>query len=369
MSTKFFPYEYVPAGFEIVIDLCSGAEHGHKGEIVPGSKGGIWNLWWNITLSDDPESWDDEVKAINNMQESLGELTDDHRLIRAQMAEFCRVHALFPQSIDILCDEIGAAQFSTPLRLGCEGRGLLEALGYEDAQALSDQRRETLAGYRHSLTRWLAQAPRENAIDFRIYGFLGQPTDNKVSFVEKLVSKINPEEPSVVAIKELCHEQCVDTQGEAALDTADRPFNCFKCEGSADEMPNCHCSYVMFLNAALICTGIFGEKSRLGERFRLYELYAFVQESILAYASAINSWLREASVEEVRWPQDRQYVTSDNSLQIAQRIQSSLGEKDGVKEWLAACLLKTIKSNQRLPNSIELIDNHPQATSWLSERA
>jgi hypothetical protein len=337
--------------------------------MVPGSKGGIWNLWFNITLSDHPETWDNEVKAINQMQTGLVTLTDDHRLIRAQMAEFCRVHALFPQSIDILCDEIGKAQFSTPLRLGCEGRGLLVALGYEDTQALNEQRRETLTAYRHSLTRWLTQAPKETAIDFRIYGFLGQPTDNKLSFVEKLISQINPEEPSVVDLKEFCYKQCINTQGEAAFDTPDRPFNCFKCEGSADEIPECPCSYVMFLNAALVCTGTFGEVRQLGERLRLYELYAFVQQNILAYAAAINSWLKESSSEEFEWPEGRLYVNSDDSLQIAQRIRSSLGEKDKVKEWLAACLLKTVKSNQRWFPGTELIDRYPQASSWLKEMA
>ncbi|UCH42934.1 MAG: hypothetical protein JSW16_09050 [Dehalococcoidales bacterium] len=368
MSTELFSYRYVPPGFEIVIDLGSGAEHGHTGEIVsPGSKGGIWNLWFNITLSDNPEAWDDEVHAINKMQANLDTLTDDHRLIRAQMAEFCRVHALFPQSIDILCNEIGSARFSTPLRLGCEGRNLLVALGYEDARALSDQRRETLAEYRHSLSRWLTQSSKENAIDFRIYGFLGQPTDNKLSFIDKLVSQIDPEEPSALTLKELCHQQCVDTQGEAALDTPDRPFNCFKCEGSANEIPECPCSYVMFLNAALVCTGTFGETRQLGERFRLYELYAFVQQNILTYAAAINSWLRESTSEEFEWPEGRLYVTSSDSLQIAQKVRSSLGKKDEVKEWLAACLLKTIKNNQRWFKTTELIDRFPEATSWLKE--
>ncbi len=369
MTTKLFPYEYVPPGFEIVIDLSSGAEHGHQGEIVPGSKGGIWNLWWNITLSDNPQTWDDEVKAINKMQTRLSNLTDGHRLIRAQMAEFCRVHALFPQSIDILCEEIGTARFSTPARLGCEGRALLEALGYEDSQALDDQRRESLAGYLQALTRWLAQSAPENATHSRVFGFLGQPTDNKISFVDKLVSTINPEESSIVAIRELCRGQCIKTHGESVFDIDDRPFNCFKCEESGGEIPNCPCSYVMLLNAALVCTGIFGEERQLGKEMRLYEQYVFVQENILAYAAAINSWLSGTSPENVKWPQDGQYVTSDSSLQIAQRVHSSLGKKDEVKEWLAACLLKTVKSNQRLPNSTELIDNYPRATSWLSERA
>jgi hypothetical protein len=76
--TRLLCHEYVPLGFEIVIDRGSHAELGHKGESVPGSKGGIWNLWWNITLSDNPQTWDDEVKAINKMQERLSGLTDDY---------------------------------------------------------------------------------------------------------------------------------------------------------------------------------------------------------------------------------------------------------------------------------------------------
>jgi len=361
MSTKFFPYQYVPAGFEIVIDLGSNAEYGHKGEIVPGSKGGIWSLWWNITLSDNPQTWDDEVKAINRMQTRLSNLTDDHRLIRAQMAEFCRFHPLFPQSIDILCQEIGIGRFTKPVRLGCEGRTLLVTLGYQDSQTLDDQRSESLAGYLQALTRWLVQSSPEGAIDSMVSGFLGQPTDSKISFVEKLISTLNPEEPSIVAIKEICRQQCIRTHGESVVNNPARPFNCFKCEESGREIPRCLCSYTMLLNSALICIGTFGEERQL------FEQYGFVQENILAYATAINSWLSGTSPESIKWPLDGRYVTNDSSLQITQRVYSSLGKKDEVKEWLAACLLKTIKDNQRWHNIPELIDDYPQTTSWLTE--
>lgn len=361
MSTKLFPYQYVPAGFEIVIDLGSGAEHGHQGEIVPGSKGGIWNLWWNITLSDNPQTWDDEVKAINKMQTRLGNLTDDHRLIRAQMAEFCRFHPLFTESINILCEQIGTGRFSTRVRLGCEGRALLETLGYQNSQTLNEQRRESLARHLQALTRWLVQYPQENAIDYKVSGFLGQPTDNKVSFVEKLVSILNPEEPAIVTIRELCREQCIKTHDESVINNPARPFNCFKCKQSGHEIPNCQCCYVMLLNTALICTGTFGEERQL------FGQYGFVHENILAYAAAINSWLSGTSPESIKWPQNRQYVTSNSSLQNAERVGTSLGKKDEVKEWLAACLLKTITGNQRWHKIPELIDSHPQATSWLTE--
>jgi len=367
MTTKLFPYQYVPAGFEIAIDLDSNAEYGAKGEIAPYSKGGIWNLWWNTTLSDNPETWDDEVKAINRMQTGLGNLNDDHRLIRAHMAEFCRFHPFFPQSIDILCEEIGTGRFTRPVRMGCEGRGLLETLGKENSQTLDDQRRESLTGYLQALTKWLVQSPQENAIDSMVYGFLGQPTDNKTSFVEKLISTLNPEEPSIVAINDICRQQCIKTHGETVVNTLARPFNCFRCEQSGREIPNCQCCYFMLLNAAVICTGVFGEERPMGKEMELYEQWGFVEENILAHAAAVNSWLSGTSPESVKWPLDGGYVTSDSALQIAQGVYESLGKKDGVKEWLAACLLKILKDNQRWLKAPELIDNYPEATSRLSE--
>ena len=367
MSTALFPYEYVPAGLEIVIDLSSHAEDKINGEIVPGSKGGIWNLWFNTTLSDKPKTWDDEVKAINSMQTGLGNLSDDHRLIRAHMAGFCRFHPFFPQSIDILCKEIGTGRFTRPVRFGCEGRGLLEALGKENSRTLDDQRRESLTGYLQALTKWLAKSPQENATDSMVSGFLGQPTDNKTSFVEKLVSAINPEEPSIVTINEICRRQCIKTHGESVVTRESFPHICLKCEQSSREIPDCQCSYVMLLNAALICTGVFGEERPMGKEMELFEQWGFVEENILAYAAAVNSWLSGISPQSVEWPLDGGYVTSDSALQITQGVCEALGKKDKVKEWLATCLLKTLKGNQRWLNVPELIDNYPEATSWLTE--
>jgi hypothetical protein len=367
MSTELFPYEYVPAGFEIVIDFDSGSESWIQGQICPSSKGGIWNLWWNTTLSDNPETWDDEVKAINRMQTSPNKLKDDYRLIRAQMAESCRFHPLFPQSIDILCQEIGIGRFSSSLRLGCEGRGLLETLGKQNSQTLDDQRRESLTGHLQALTKWLAQSPQENAIDSMVSGFLGQPTDSKIIFVKELIATINPEEPSIVAIREICRQQCIKTHGESAVTSDAFPHYCFKCEQSSREIPNCQCCHIMLLNAALICTGVFGEERPLGKEREFFEQWGFVEENILAYAAAVNSWLSGTLPESVKWPLDGGYVTSDSASQIAQRVHSSLDKKDEFKEWLAACLLKTLKGNQRWLNAPELIDNYPEVTSWLTE--
>jgi hypothetical protein len=85
----------------------------------------------------------------------------------------------------------------------------------------------------------------------------------------------------------------------------------------------------MLLNSAIICTGTFGEERKL------FEQYGFVQENILAYAAAINSWLSDRSPESVEWFLDGRYVFDDRSQQITRRVHSSLIEKDKTKEWLA----------------------------------
>jgi hypothetical protein len=96
----------------------------------------------------------------------------------------------------------------------------------------------------------------------------------------------------------------------------------------------------------------------------LDEFRRFIEENILAYSVAINSWLNKTQLEHATWPENVRYVSKDSALKIAENIHFSLGEKDEVKEWLTACLLKTIKDNQRWHKRTELIDNFSEATSW-----
>jgi hypothetical protein len=46
INAKLVVYEYVPLGFEIVID---------NKDVEMGK---IWNLWHNVKLTDNPENWD-----------------------------------------------------------------------------------------------------------------------------------------------------------------------------------------------------------------------------------------------------------------------------------------------------------------------
>jgi hypothetical protein len=354
MSAELMAYEHVSLGFEIVI----------KNADVEMGK--IWNLWHNVKLTDDPESWDGEINLINKMQGRLGKLTVDQRLIRAQMAEFCRVCPLFPRSIDILCEEIGHDRFSKPAKMGCEGRDLLDSLGYHDRASLNEQQKEILSEYVRSLKKWLRQGQPETSTESKVFGFLGQPTDSKVALVEKLVHIADSNDLSVSSLmrltEDMCKEKHKDLQILARASYLGRPLNCFKCLLNEGGIHKCQCCYSMLLDSGLLCAGTTSEIRLMLDEFR-----RFTEENVLAYSAAINSWLRGAPLRPVTMPKDAHFI-KDNGLKITEKVHASLGEKDEVKEWLTACLLKTVKDNQRWHKTTELIDSFPEATSWLREK-
>ena len=348
MSAKLVVYESVPLGFEVVINNTDV------------EMGKIWNLWHNVKLTDDPESWDSEIHLINKMQGRLGKLTVDQRLIRAQMAEFCRVCPLFPRSIDIICEEIGTGCFSKPAKIGCEGRDLLDSLGYYDRASLKEQQKEILSEYARSLRKWLRQEQLKTSTEFKVFGFLGQLTDSKLSLAEKLVHIADSDEPSVSSLMRLTEDACKDRHKDFQI--LGRPLNCFECLPNQGGVPKCQCCYSMLLDSGLLCAGTDGEMRLMVDEFR-----RFTEENILTYSAAINSWLRGAHPKPVTMPKEARYI-KDNGLEIAEKVHAFLGEKDEAKEWLAACLLKTVKDNQRWHKRTELIDGFPEATSWFRER-
>ena len=345
MSAKFLAYKYVPPGFEMVIE---------KKEVK------AWNLWWNVQLTDDPENWDDEIKAVNKMQDRLGELTDDQRLTRAQMAEFCRVSPFFPESVNILCEEVGTSRLDTPYKLGCEGRNLMEYLGYHDEESMEKQRIHSLDEYARAMRRWLSGEKAKSPIDAKVSGFLGKVTEPKEVFVEGILSHLKSGELSLSLIKDMCEVQC--RKKGASLDTRARPVHCFKCSGgrmNENGLPDCFCSNGTLMDAGILC---MRANDDWGSAMREYR--RFVEEYILSYAFAIDSWLVGSTSEPVTSLTHCRYVTEEIAEEIPSMVHASLGDKDDLKVWLAACLLKTLKSNQRWHKVSELIDDFPEAASW-----
>jgi hypothetical protein len=351
MSVKLVEYKYVPIGFEMILE-----------EEEYSSEAKIFNHWFNIKITDDPTMWDNEIIMLNDMQSALGELTNEQRLLRTHIAEFCRRHPLFPESIEILCEEIGNTRMSTPMSIGCEGRGLLDSLGYHDSRSIQNQQTEMINKYCTSLKRWLAQRQPKDSLDFKIFRFLGEPTKKSKYFVEKLISFINAGEVSVSSLKDFCGGECQKTSVLGDKWTP-FPFGCFKCQaGCPDDAsaPRCSCAQGMIIDAGFLCAGQFSGKQSMVHEFR-----RFIEENSLMYAIVLNSWLHEIAVKEIT-------SLNINLLETAERISFLLGEKDSTKEWLVACLLKTIKDNhQGRPEDgvkrAELIDNYPEATSWLKK--
>jgi hypothetical protein len=344
---------HVPPGFEVIIG---------DNEICPGSAVGIWNLWWNVQLSDDPEAWDGEVRALNEMQGGLGDLTDDQRLIRAQMAEFCRESPLFPESVVALCEEIGEGRFSSPLRLGCEGRKLLDSLGHS---VPPDQVPDLLENYARSLRRWIEEGVPRTPQGSKISGFLGPRTDVKEGLVAELLGQLESGSLSFSKLRVWSRGACSRGTVESDFDWKRRPFNCFECPGAKAEegdLPGCTCCLTMIIDAALICQRGFGDLDSM-----LSELRRFREEYVLACASAINSWLEDVTPTPVTSLTEMRYVNEELATSLNERVWKSLGQTDDTKSWLVGCLLKTLKSNQRWHRREELIDGFPGATSWLSK--
>jgi len=345
MGAKLVAYECVPSGFEMVID---------------NNQVKAWNLWWNTNLTDDPEAWDKEVKLINRMQKRLGTLSEDHRLIRAQIAELCRYSPAFPGSMGILCAEIGESRFGNPLKMGCEGRGLLDTL---IGQHHVSKWKEALKHYSIALTKWQDQAPTENAAESRVFGLLGGLTEKKVELAGRLESVLADEEPSVESLMILAKELHAKVHGNMEMPKG-RPFNCFNCEAAAvkkGSSPECHCCYGMFADALLMTIASAGGNEAASRGFR-----QFIQESVLVYSHALNSWLQGEESTVASQPWDTHCFSTEIATRTAEGACASLGERDGSKEWLAACLLKTLTSNQRWHKTEEMIDHHPEVRSWFA---
>ena len=109
-----------------------------------------WSVW---TWRSDPAKWDDEIRAINVMQEALGPLDDDTRQVRAHIGSLVLCEPGIPATIDELLAAIGRGRFlEPPLHNGCwcggmwwDGRGSQHGQ-VEAMQTIEDVLRAYLAG-------------------------------------------------------------------------------------------------------------------------------------------------------------------------------------------------------------------------------
>ena len=340
-------YPYVPPGFEMVLSEEDGAT-----TLSPGSGGGCWGLWLNASLSDDPASWDDEVGRLNQLQVTLPALSDDQRLVRAHMAELCRYHPLFPGSVERIIRNVGAGKLLDASNVGCEGRGLLRTLGVQTEKQQAEQGRGVALNTSRALRKALRGdgpvSPLERKCSLLV-GEIGSGGRGAVSWLADVLARGEPETKS---FRELC-----SAHGRRAIEDASptgRPFHCFRCEQGSGQ-----CCFSQQTEATLLClSGMdMGEAGKLFRRFS--------EEYVLAYCDALNSWLADLPPVNPWTDIDTFYVDEEKAQAIAEETAETLGEKTPLKVWLAGCLLKTLKNNQRWRGHGELLDDVPGAVSWL----
>jgi len=348
--SRLISYQHVPPGFEMVIrDNTMQSENG----------GGIWNLWWNVQLSDDPMIWDKEIRALNTMQKESGSLTKNHRHVRIHMAEWCRNDDTFPTSLDILCAEIGNERITTPWKLGCEGRGLRETLGiHSTSDDRLEQRVFLFNSYQIAFKAWINKREPENLFEAKVFGYLGDMTREKVTLVDMLRRHLIPAVPSTATLKEIYKEKTEGIFGESLT-------QCSECNPCTDTVrdqsyPECSCCERYYIDSLLLLHRFI----KPNEMYK--EMFQYHQECLLGYIYAINAWLINEEPTLVTDVCKPVFLNEQLAEQIPKQVSRLLGIRTPVKEWLAGCLLKTIRGNRSWKLNPQMIDSYPEASSWLT---
>ncbi len=340
-------YPYVPPGFEMVLSEEDGANM-----VSPGSGGGCWGLWFNVSLSDDPVGWDDEVQRLNRLQVTLQALSDDQRLVRANMAELCRYHPIFPDSVEGIIRNVGAAKLLDASNVGCEGRGLLKTLGVQTERQQAEQRRSTAHNTSRALRKALRGDEPVSPLERKHSLLVEQIDPDSRKAVSWLADVLARGEPEIESFRELCSAH--SRRAVEGAPPTGRPIHCLRCEQGSGL-----CCFSQQTEATLLC--LSGMKT--DEAVRLFR--RFSEEYVLAYCDALNSWLADLPPVNPWAGIDTYYVGEEEAKAIADETAETLREKTPLKVWFAGCLLKTLKSNQRWHGHGELLDDFPGAVSWL----
>ncbi|TRO49330.1 hypothetical protein E2P65_01300 [Candidatus Bathyarchaeota archaeon] len=340
-------YLYVPPGFEMVLSEEDGAIM-----LSPGSGGGCWGLWFNVSLSDDPASWDDEILRLNRLQVTLPPLSDDQRLVRSHMAELCKYHPLFPGSVEKIIGNVGAGKPLDASYVGCEGRGLLRTLGVQTEKQQAEQGRSVALNTSRALRKALRGDKPVSSLERKYYLLVKRMDSGSRGTVSWLADVLARGEPETKSFRELCSVH--DRRAYKDARPMERPLHCFRCEQGSGP-----CCFSQQTDATLLC--LSGMEAReAGKLFR-----RFSEEYVLAYCDALNSWLADLPTVNPWTDIEALYVGEEEAQAIAEKTAEALGEKTPLKVWLAGCLLKTLKSNQRWHCNEELLDDVPGAVSWL----
>jgi hypothetical protein len=265
--------------------------------------------------------------------------------------------------VNILCEEIGSGILSKPYVLGCEGRNLLNTLSSHEFRQTYAQRTMIRESYLQALKRYLSGEEPVIPVDTKVDGILGTINGKRAEYAERLQRILEKVIQPTFSLQEIAQEILKET---LELGKKIRPFKCLSCpmvKTGESGLTSCVCCEGLTLDVCLLGFGGYDDW-----RIMLKVHRRFQEEYILAYVSAVNSWLEERPMANILSKCSCKYLNNEIYEKIYENVNASLGSMDPAKTWLAACLLKTIKSNQRWHDTHEVIDDFPETASWLMNK-
>ena len=353
------PYEKTCPGFELLVGKTLEGQQGF--DCFPVNENGyqricLWSIWQR---GSDPAEVDIEKQRINEMQRALGELSDDDRYIRIQIACFQRCWWEFPANVDLILDGIGTGQVNLDGRVSCEPpwAGMIAVVRHRRGHpapcarryqtAATDYaplapRRNRARAYMRILTWWTyggemdclkLELPDHAELAETVYRRLG-PTDKlKMLYVQKLRAALGWQAfPQTGFDDRACVALVAVWDAAIREELGRKPDHVRALIGPQDL---CHHGFFRRLDHQIANIGA-GKAVKLPgtgeERKRIHG-------TVTTYVHALGSWLAGRTPEEVAsiWPA---------SKETARRAYERLGGVSPRKRWLVASLWKRLQDNQ-----------------------
>jgi hypothetical protein len=379
---RLVPYEMVKPGFEAVYT-------GEKSDVAiepdgwPRSRftdddGNVIEEWSVWTWRNDPAKWDDEIRRINAMQVRLGPLSDDVRQIRAHIGSLVSCEQGIPMTVDDLLAAIGRGSFlEPPLHNGCWCCGMWwECRGTQHGQAEAMAAIEQIMlGYLDGQAADALAARFPDAEGFVRRAFSWLPPAGELSRVQRLLLErmllpfefLTKRNEDYATVNHNCFEEggrgpeidreVAELAGlpeiamafkpeyrdrlETITDAAKRELYTICCHiaWGVHGLSDCHHATFRFVESWIhgIGTGKFRVEGRKSgaERERLARLF-------FGYALALDKWLLGRSMQFLLLDLGHMDLEVDPKDET-QRVYANLGpDHDPVKEWLAACLWRSL---------------------------
>jgi len=409
---RLVPYDLVSPGYEAIY---TGRKAGASAEDIQGpcvieadedgNEIRRWSLWsWTGVLEE--KDWDDDVKHINQMQESLGPLSDEVRKVRAHIASLAICDNGFPVTVDELLDSIGRGELRAPsFHNGC----FIPAAWWEEKttqphqatsmQVIEDVLNGYLAG--ESEEALVKRHPLANRFIKRTYEWLG-PVENLTDVKRLMLGRVLLPFDFLTKRtenREAAYRDCFEPGGRgesldekiaaaAGLPKFYSPIvdyekyvgvrngiedpekkELFRVLGMLSHglhgLSDCHHSCFRWLENWLCSIGAgqteTATHAKGTERERLVRL-------LFGYVLALDRWLQGVSMHFLLLDLSHVDLGFEPKNEIL-RVYAYLGdERTPVKEWLAACLWKNLTQVPAGPGRIlhrELVERSKRAGTSL----